>query len=226
MAKARRRAGVRSVSRTTDKHQKLRGLKCFDQVYARICDGWPLTELARYIQEDQKEYTEISRQGLVSTLTDFRSSLPPGELIKKRMPMAFVEAHKEVNEAVDEVKELEELYRIQLKRIHIDHALENKIGKLLQSMTPEIREARQLLETMANLKMEMGLHDRAPQKHEVNVEVDEVLESDLGQHFGNASVKKVLNSPESRHRVMGTVERFLKLNDSKSLAEGQGEGDA
>jgi hypothetical protein len=201
-------------------------LKCFDQVYARICDGWPLTELARYIQEDQKEYTEISRQGLVSTLTDFRSSLPPGELIKKRMPMAFVEAHKEVNEAVDEVKELEELYRIQLKRIHIDHALENKIGKLLQSMTPEIREARQLLETMANLKMEMGLHDRAPQKHEVNVEVDEVLESDLGQHFGNASVKKVLNSPESRHRVMGTVERFLKLNDSKSLAEGQGEGDA
>jgi hypothetical protein len=211
VAAIKRRRKTRSVSRSSDKHQRLRALQCFDDVYSRIRDGWPLTELARYIQEDKKEYTDISRAGLVSVLTDFRSSMPPGELIKKRMPQAFISAKKEVEEGLDELKELESLYRIQLSRVNIDLKTEQQIKKLLPSMTSEIKEARQILESVANLKLELGLNERVPQKHEVNVEVDEVSEQELSKNFGNESVKKVLEDPESRHRVLGTVERFLHL---------------
>jgi hypothetical protein len=226
VATVKKRRRARSISRATDKHQKLRALKCFDEVFSRLREGWPLSELARYIQEDKKEYVDVSRAGLVSVLTDFRASLPPGELIKKRIPQAFLSAKKEVEEGLDEIKELEALYRMQLERVKVDLETEKKIKKLLPTMTSEIKEARQILESVANLKMDLGLQDRAPQKHEVNVEVDETLEQDLSQHFGNPTVKKVLDNPESRYRVMGTVERFLRLTGDKAVAEGQGEGEA
>lgn len=184
-----------------------------------------MSELARFIQEDQKEYTDISRPALVSVLTGFRSSLPPGELIKKRLPQTFIAAKKEVEEAVDEVKEMEALYRLQMQRIAIDSELEKNLGKLMPSMTSEIKEARQILESVSNMKMEMGLNDRAPTKHEFNVEVDEVLESDLSQHFGSSKVKKVLENPESRHKVMGTVEKFLRFSSLADAAQGRRDED-
>lgn len=214
----RKRRATRSLSRACDKYQKLRSLQCFDLVYARIKDGWPITEIARFIQEDKHEYTEVSRAGLVSVITGFRSSLPPAELIKKRLPDAFIEAKKELDDTIDEVREMEELYRLQMRRVKIDVAIEEKIGKLMPTMTSEIKEARQLLESVANLKMDMGVHSRVPQKHEVSVDVDEILEKDLSQHFGSPTVKKVLENPESRHRVMGTVERFLRITGESATA--------
>lgn len=202
---------IRPVSRNCN-FKKLRALNCFDLVLARIRDGWPLTQLARFIQDEKGEYTEISKQGLASLLGDFRKSLPPGELIKNRMPGVFLAAKEHVAEGVDELAKLEELYRMQLKRVSIDFATERKINKLLPSMTSEIRELRHILESITQTKLDLGLHQRAPQEHNVNVtaEVEGQLVDDLGLKFSSEAVKEVVQNPESRRRVLTTVERFLK----------------
>ena len=200
-------------------------MHCFSEVTLRIKDGWPLTELSRWIQEDKHEFTDVSRAALVQVLQGYRSAIPAGELIKSRMPKEFVEAKKEIEDGIDEIKELESLYRMQLKRVKIDLATEEGINKLLPSMTSEIKECRQILESISTLKMDLGIQDRAPTKHEMSVEVDEALADDLGQHFTSPGVKKVLENPESRHRVMGTVEKFLQLSTAP-LREGEGDGDA
>lgn len=191
--------------------QKLRALKCYQEVYDRICAGWPLAQVARFIQEERKEYTTISRHGLEQQLVEFRKQMPPGDLVQKRFPEVYDEAKEKLKKQVDELEELEELYRIQMRRVEIDFNTEKNIGKLLPSMTGEIREARQILESLANLKMEMGVLGRAARGVDVNVEVEATLTEDMMARFGDGAVGKVLENPESRHKVMGVVERFLKL---------------
>jgi hypothetical protein len=196
--------------------KKLRALRCYREVYARLCDGWTIAETARFIHDERAEYKEISRTGLEGILTDFRSEqIPAGDLVRKRFPEVYDAAKEKMDKGIDEVTELEELYRIQMHRISTDFATEKKIGKLLPSMTSEIKEARQLLESIANLKMEMGLSSRAPHKHEhavaVGVEVDGIPDEGPAGQFASTAVKEVLGNPESRHRVQGVVERFLKL---------------
>jgi hypothetical protein len=217
-AVAKRRQRIKPQSRST-RFKKLRGLKCYPEVYTRICDGWALAEVARFVQEERKEYDEISRGGLEQMLAEFRKEIPAGDLVKKRFPEVYDAAKAKVEEGIDEVAELEALYRIQMHRIGMDFATEKKIGKALPSMTSEIKEARSLLETLANLKMELGLADRAPTRHEhdvsVGVEVEATLGEDLSARFGSEAVKEVLANPESRRRVQGVVERFLKLAPPK-----------
>lgn len=191
--------------------QKLRSLTCYQDVYDRVCSGWPLAQVARYIQEDRNEYKSISRTGLEKQLIEFRKHIPPGDLVQKRFPEIYEQAKEKVEAGIDELKELEELYRIQMHRIGVDFSTEKSIKKLLPSMTSEIREARQLLESMANLKMEMGVLSRARKGVDVNVEVEATLSEEMSAKFADPAVANVLKNPESRRRVMGMVERFMKL---------------
>jgi hypothetical protein len=212
MVKMARRSRPKPPGRST-RFKKLRSLGCFQEVYDRLCAGWPLAQVARFIQEERREYTSISRTGLEQQLAEFRKQMPPGDLVQKRFPDVFDKAKEAVEEGIDELKELEELYRIQMHRIGVDFATEKGIGKLMPSMTAEIREARNLLKDMAELKLEMGVLGRAPQGVNVNVgvEVEATLTEDVMARFGDGAVKKVLQDPESRRKVMGVVERFMKL---------------
>jgi hypothetical protein len=209
---AKRRPRAKPPGRDT-RFKKLRSLACYQEVYERICAGWPLAQVARFIQEERKEYTEISRRGLEQQLIEFRKQMPPGDLVQKRFPEVFDKAKEAVEEGIDELAELEELYRIQMHRIGVDFATEKGIGKLMPSMTAEIREARAILKDMADLKLEMGVLGRAPKGVDVNVgvEVEATLAEGVMAQFGDEAVQKVLEDPESRRKVMGVVERFLKL---------------
>lgn len=210
MAK-RRRAGPTGRDQ---RFQKLRALGCFDEAYERICSGWPITQVARFIQDERREYTDISRKGLEQQLTEFRKSIPATHLVAKRFPDIFDKALERVEEGIDELEELAELYRIQKNRIAIDYKTEKSIHKLLPSMTAEIREARQILESMSTLKMDLGINHRAPK----NVDVSGTVELDAPisvSQFGSERVQKVLDDPESRRRVAGVMERFMKLPPAK-----------
>lgn len=191
----------------------MRALACYQEVYQRICAGWPLAQVARFVHEERHEYTKISRHGLEQQLAEFRKQMPPGDLVQKRFPEVFDQAKEAVEESIDELKELEELYRIQMHRVGVDFATEKGIGKLMPSMTAEIREARNLLKDMAELKMDMGVLGRAPKGVDVSVgvELEATIPEDVMAKFGDGAVSKVLQDPESRRKVMGVVERFLKL---------------
>lgn len=196
-----------------NRFRKLRALTCYQEVYDRLCSGWPLGQVARFIQEERHEYKEISRSGLEQQLTEFRKQMPPGDLVQKRFPEVFEAAKEKVEKGINELEELEELYRIQMHRIGVDFSTEKAIKKLLPSMTAEIREARQLLESMANLKLEMGVISRAERGTNVNVgvTVEASISDETAGTFGDPSVRAVLEDPESRRKVMGIVERFMKL---------------
>lgn len=215
-----RRSSRKPPNRST-RFKKLRALACYQEVYDRLCAGWPLTQVARFIQDERQEYTDISKGGLEQQLTDFRKTMPAGDLVQKRFPEVFDRAKEVVEQGIDELKELEELYRIQMRRIGVDFKTEKGIGKLMPSMTGEIREARNILGDMANLKLEMGLINRAPKGVDVSVgvEIEGTITEGVAAKFGDGAVKKVLDDPESRRKVMGVVERFMKLPAASKPSE-------
>jgi hypothetical protein len=197
---------VRPVSRAT-KFTKIRALDCFESVHQRILDGCDSPSIAKFIQEERGEYLDAARTTVISALNYYRSSLPPGELVAKRLPGAFNDAVKKLAKSVDEVKELEWLTRFQKRRLRIDGDTETKINKLLPTMTQEVRAHVEVLRTLASVKMDLGLNKR----HLGSLEVDATLVADVMGRYGTASVAKVLQSPDSRQKVMGVAERFLAL---------------
>jgi len=197
---------VRPVSREP-KFTKIRALNCFEEVHQRILNGEGATAIAKFIQEDEGEYLEATRASVVSALNYYRSTLPPGELVAKQLPGEFKNAVKKLNKAVDEVKELEWLTRFQKRRLRIDGAVESNIKKLLPTMTQEVRAHVEVLRTLASVKMDLGLNKR----HLGSLEVDATLVADVVGRYGSSTVAKVLQSAESRQKVMGAAERFLAL---------------
>lgn len=207
---------VRPISREPGQ-TRVRKLLCFKEVYDRILEGWPLSEVARFIQDIKKEATDLTRAGLVATLQDFRQTIPPAELIKKRISPAYTDAVKEVEEGVDELKELEKLYKLQMRRIDIDVQNEKNIKKLLPSTGQEVRIAREILSTYADLKMDLGLSKR----HLGQMDIDARLMADVAVRYNKPEVQGVLNDPQSRKKVLSLVERLMSKSASSLVQEVQ-----
>ena len=100
------------------------------------------------------------RESLIQTLKEFRGSIPPAMRAARVMPKAILEAREEVEKGLDELAALEDLYALQTQRMNIDGEVEKKIGKLIPTMTQEVRVAREILQTYADLKMDLGLSKR------------------------------------------------------------------
>jgi hypothetical protein len=194
---------------------KLRATRSFREIHERIRQGWPPTELARWIQEDREEYTDVTRAALMLVLRNYRQAIPPGELVERRIPQAVMAAKEKLAKGVDEVVELEELYRLQMDRVKIDYEKERAINKLFPSMSTEIKEARSLLESLMGMKIQLGLRSAAPQEHNINItaDVDERLTEDAAKFAASEAIQGVLESPEARRRVTGVVDRFLRLSE-------------
>lgn len=186
---------------------KFRAMKCFPEVHQHILEGWTPLEVAKFIQDDRKEYTDATRGTVVNNVKEYRASLPPGELIARRMPAVFNDAAKKLKEGVDEVQELEWLTRFQKRRLKIDGTTERKINKLLPSMTQEVRAHVEVLRTLSSVKMDLGLNKR----HLGSIEVDATVVAGVVDKYGTSSVAKVLQNSASRQKVMGIAEKFMAL---------------
>ena len=184
-------------------------MKCFKEVHQKLIEGWALTAVAKWIQEDRNESVDIGRDSLVTMLQRYRDSIPPGQLAQK-IPEVIHAAVEKLEEGLDELKELEDLYRIQKARIAIDFGHEKKLNKLMATTGQEVRVAREILTSIADLKMDLGVNTRhlGQVDAEVKVDVEEVKDS-----YAKDSIRKVLASPESRQKVLSIAQRFLNLPD-------------
>lgn len=219
MASSVRSKRIRPVSRET-RFLRLRALKCFKEVHQRLLEGWSPGKLAAFIQDDQKEYTDVGRASLEAQLGEYRASLPPGELVKERLPRFHAEQAQKVQEGFDELAEMESLYKMQLERISIDLKTEKTIGKLMPSMTQEMRAAREILSDIAQLKMDLGVNER----HLGKMEVETQVIADVTQRY-DSNVGAVMAQPESRRKLLGIAERFMSLASGRANVEGDLEHD-
>lgn len=202
------RKRIKPVSRST-RHQQLRNLKCFKELHERLVQGHPLKTTARWIQEERNEATDIRFENLVYLLQTYRESIPLAERVKP-LSLGMEKAAQELAASMDELEELQSLYKIQMERINIDFQTEKNIKKLLPTMSQEIRTAREILSASAQLKMDLGLNER----HLGTVDVETTLLKDVSEKYADSpAVSKVLDNGESRRKVLSLAERLLSIAD-------------
>jgi hypothetical protein len=184
--------------------------------------GWPLDQLVKFVQVDSEEMTDIEPANLVTMLRDYRKTIPPGDFISQTPPPDIVqqrmrpyheEAIKKVNDGLNELTEIERLYRRQMARIEIDAAVEKKQKKLIPSMTQEMRIAKEFLESSMKIKMDLGLHKR----HLGVMETEARLLQEVTTKYGEQNLK-ALEDSKSRQRLAGAVQaldRFLLSEGDK-----------
>jgi hypothetical protein len=193
--------------------KRLRELTCFPEVDARIRKGWPLRSLAIYIQEECGEYTDITFQSLITTLNDYRKSLPPAELVKDTMPEIYAEAERKMREGLDEIEEYEDLYWLQRDRIAIDYASEKKINKLFKTTVREVVAAAEILKMSADLKMDLGINQRQLGK----LNIDANLMAEVRNKYGKSPIINVINNPSSRRKIENILEKALSKSGGLDL---------
>lgn len=184
---------------------KLKGLKCFKIVHKHLVDGWPLTEVARIIQEDHQEYTEVTKSGLVAMLHKYKATIPPVEMAEKVITQDHLAALKKVEEGIDELAELTKLYKIQMERVGLDLTLEKNMKKMLNTTGQEVRIAKEILGAISELKMDLGLNDRHLGKTETSTTTTQILlHADV-----SPDARKVLDNPDGRRKLLGVAQRLL-----------------
>lgn len=198
---------IRPVSRSTN-FASVRNLKCFKELHKKLVDeGVSGRIVAAWVQDDRNEMTNMTPASLVNLLTEYRMSIPA---TKRAGPLnvVFEKSVAEVKAGLNELDEMHRLYKIQMDRVGIDFKTEQNIKKLLPSMTQEIRTAREILASAAQLKMDLGINDRKLG----TMNVDATLMADVATRYAdNPGVAKVLDSSESRRKVLAIAERLLSI---------------
>jgi hypothetical protein len=160
----------------------LKAMPCFDEFDKKVKAGIALEEVGRWLQEDMFQQMDIKRDSLVRKLYRYKSSLPPADIVKEP-PIYVQKAIEKMTRGVNEIDELEKLYLLQLRRISIDADTESKINKLFSSTGGEIKIAADLLNSMMEKKMELGILSKAPEQLEVtgNFGVSNLLSEDTDE---------------------------------------------
>jgi len=159
----KKRRAKSSPKKNVKAFKRLRELPFFEELDRKIKMNIAVEEIARWIQEDKMQLTDLKRESLVRQLYRYKASIPPGEIAEVE-PLFFHKAIEKLKRGVNEIEELEKLYLFQLKRISMDARTEEKINKLFSGMNKEIQLAADLLEKLIEKKMELGLLSREPQK--------------------------------------------------------------
>jgi hypothetical protein len=174
----------------------------------KIQHGFSLTEVARWLQEEQEQCTDLSRDSLVTTLFRYREDMKPMDVIKKVMPMVVQEAVKTIEKSIDELDELQKLYSLQRERIEIGFQFEKSSRVLNKNMTQEIAQAASILMRRHEIKMDLG-HEGGRNLGSVGVRPE--LASAVSRSFDH-DVVSAAGDPISRGKALAVARALASLD--------------
>lgn len=193
------------------KDPKFLSLDCYDAARSRVTVGTPDEDVARFIQ-DRGEWKDIPLKEAALLVGKYRAVIRPDH--GHSVAPSVIATLERQRERMDEVNELEDLYRLQLERIRMESKFEKNMGKLLPTMTQEIRVAKEILTDLAQVKMDLGIHSR----HLGTVDVSTQLIHDVSKHYPQG-IADTLNNDDSRRKILGIAERMLNLVKDPETSE-------
>jgi len=209
----------------------IEGLVCLGTVDVMLLEGVPVADVAKFIQKDQGELTDVDEKTLANALGVrrqqrqevagyFGASAPRvdiddlddssgsqddrlrlGEYRRRaRTPSVLTRnLYKRTEERIKHMVELEGLYLAAKDRIDRWMELESEAGAFSDRLGQEIVNAANVLSEHFEIAQELGL-----------VEGGDRMKLTLDFKRYSADTAKVLNNPESRHRVISIVERLTQ----------------
>lgn len=202
---------------------RLEGLKCWPAVLKRIRDGVPLVDIARFIQDDQHEYTEVKPISVVRGLQrwiDGAKILRPSQMVGEDAPPMeiLVDSDRLLKRSYDWQRELEAdldrsfdalhemAFLIVTQRMRVERAvnLEREAGIPFPSINREVQLLGVLLKDYLTILADFGIVERAPHKFQamvlgVNVGQGMPLQQNLLEGLNEGQLKLLL---ELEHMLM------------------------
>ena len=182
-------------------------LPSFEDVHRRILRGESASSIARTLVEEGE--VELNMDAVVAHLRSYRRTLTDFELVTTAgrsdvvtRAMGAVERH------MDELDELNELYRMQKERIR--QGIDGESGRGDAGLDPRITQAISVaigtVKASHAVKVSMGFH--LPK--EASTEMSNEVLDEMADRYGDG-VAELMKTPKSRTRVLNLMQRFLAV---------------
>lgn len=193
------------------KYARFKNLDCYPEFHNLVTSGCSTYDVAKWLQEEKNECTDVSKKVLASIVARYRKSeCRPLDLLKNTMPKVALEAQRKVLESLNEVDEINQLFRLQMERIEMGRKVEKQIGMLNPKVRSEIEVAANLLAKSHNIKMDLGVgggRDLGTMKHmSFSLDVQEKMGQDALDGFKDTPMM---------NRVLSIANGMLELNKKK-----------
>jgi hypothetical protein len=200
--------------------ERIRELPYIDLLKKMALDGRSFMDIARYVQGERKDLVDVDPDSLRIKLSGYlRKNLDYSDVLKKNggfkgglIPDEIKRRVNAMSQKIDELEELEGLYRMQLERIKIDYDTEKNIKKLFATTHKEFLTAADILHKSFAIKESLGIAHAGRSKLNGDTDDDARL-IDAEKRFGS-NVNKVLRSPESRRKLLSALEIVAKAQIS------------
>lgn len=141
--------------------KRIRALECFGEVKRFLVQGISPRRVARYIQEEQDEYTDVEIRSLEKMLRNFKKEeLSEAEKVANQVPSKFEDELEEMDKQINVLEELGSLYQMQLRRIQLNIEKEQETEQLMSGTGQEIRTAKEILESIGKFQQEFGMEPK------------------------------------------------------------------
>ncbi len=197
--------------------QLLKELNCFEQIDDLIKNGSKYDEIIKVIR-DNNELVDLEDDEIKRIIKKYKDSLAPAEVVKIVAPNKWLDTIRKIDNFVNELEELNRLYLLQMERIAIDFQNEKRIGKLFKTTGTEVWYAMKILETMANLKMDMGFVKRDLGRLDIREAIMQV-ETKYGEIPNKEKIINIIKNPESRDKLLTIVKKLELLTGGENNVE-------
>ena len=196
--------------------KRIRGLRCHQEVYERLCAGYPAGDVARYVQDEQGEMLDVKRVSLLNMLSRYRDQdIAPVDKVSPLFPAMAVRATQKFNNRMEELERLEVVYEALLYRFNLAHAEERRAGKVGPDVDRQAKMLADLIAKMHEIKMDLGLTG-SRDLGTLTVSAERMQE--IKDRYGEGAARAFAD-PVQRAQVLGLIKRVMRLRGHGELPE-------
>lgn len=205
------------------KGTRLEKLNCWPTVKNMIEDGKAPKDIATYIQQEAKEYTDVGHRSLWTIILRYISK-QADKLIREQVAVPHMGLQNKSVVEIDSMSAVNLGLATHLDRIMIDYATEKKIKKTINSNTNSLKVLNDMLKTKSLLEMrelekarEMAKSGVTGADSGVNLDDMARLKAAYATKYGD-KVANIVFSPESRRRVLNALEKVKRGSSAEFIA--------
>lgn len=195
--------------------KRLKGMPSFVEVDRMVRCGTPLKEIVEFVK-DSGEYEGVEDHTLMSLLSEYRGSMPAGEVTALVQPRKFLQKVEEFDEGLSELEELENLAAMQADRLQRFYKSEKQLGlpMPLRGMVREIEAYREILVDSAKLKILLGMDPRKRERLEHQARAVEMAQNKYG-----LAIAQVIGNDEKRRKILNVIDRIRSKGELGTIID-------
>lgn len=187
-------------------YRRITELKCFEAVMQMILAGYPLPSVVEFIQQRKGESTDIKASSLLTILSDYRSTLPPMDVVAPFIPKRVIELQKEFEDSEQDLRDLSWAIDTLKENIAAAWNIVAETGMPSKNLQIDLDTLSRMVLRRHEIKMDLGLGGKGRNLGTLTVapSVMRRVHDKHGQVFA-----EIISNPEKLSQVVSGAARLL-----------------